>query len=228
MGFDDLHKKRQGKLKARKENIKKAEPLRYLIVCEGEKTEPGYFEVLKRKLNEKYRPELIKLKVNCVDVHGTGKNTESLIEYTLKIKNNASIGYGNIWCVFDKDSFTKEQFNNAILKAEKEGIKTAWSNEAIELWFVLYFEYLTARIDRKQYIRKLNFYFKKYNINKGKYEKNLSNIYEILEEKGNYESAVVCAKRLEKNYSDYQTPADRKPMTTVYKLVEELKEMLKN
>lgn len=73
MGFDDLHKKRQGKLKARKENIKKVEPLRYLIVCEGEKTEPGYFEVLKRKLNEKYRPELIKLKVNCVDVHGTGK-----------------------------------------------------------------------------------------------------------------------------------------------------------
>ena len=39
MGFDDLHKKRQGNLKKRKAEIKELEPLRFLIVCEGEKTE---------------------------------------------------------------------------------------------------------------------------------------------------------------------------------------------
>lgn len=43
MGFDNLHKKRQGNLKKRKENIKEVEPLRFLIVCEGKKTEPNYF-----------------------------------------------------------------------------------------------------------------------------------------------------------------------------------------
>lgn len=37
MGFDDLHRKRQGNLRKRKIEIKELEPLRFLIVCEGKK-----------------------------------------------------------------------------------------------------------------------------------------------------------------------------------------------
>lgn len=225
MGFDNLHKKRQGNLKKRKENIKEVEPLRFLIVCEGKKTEPNYFEPLKNQINAKYRPDLINLKVECIDIVGAGKNTESLIDYTIKLRDNANINYGNVWCVFDKDSFTSNQFNNAISKAGNENIKTAWSNEAIELWFLLHFEYLNTGIGREQYIEKLNGHFKKYKINKGKYEKSLNDIYQILEKCGNYDNAVKYAKKLEK-INLKETPAKSKPMTKVYELVEELKVLL--
>ena len=225
MGFDDLHRKRQGNLRKRKSEIKELEPLRFLIVCEGEKTEPNYLEALRKKLNDKYRKNFVTLRIECVDIIGRGRNTESLVEYTKKIRDNAIIGYGNIWCVFDKDSFSAEQFNGAITKAKNENISVAWSNEAIELWFLLHFEYINSGITRDQYITKLNAHFKNYGINNGKYGKNLTNIYEILENYGNYPKAVKFAKRLEELHKG-QTPANSKPMTKVYELIEELKKLL--
>ncbi|MBZ4647442.1 MAG: RloB protein, partial [Clostridia bacterium] len=50
MGSDDLFKKRKGAKKKRKESIRERAPYRYLIVCEGGKTEPNYFEGIKRKV----------------------------------------------------------------------------------------------------------------------------------------------------------------------------------
>jgi hypothetical protein len=56
--------------------ISKNKPSRryYLIVCEGEKTEPNYFESLKRKL-----PDNI---VKRISIQGVGKNTLSLLKKT--------------------------------------------------------------------------------------------------------------------------------------------------
>ena len=41
---------------SRKDRLKskRQAPANYLIVCEGKKTEPNYFNGLKRKINEKY------------------------------------------------------------------------------------------------------------------------------------------------------------------------------
>ena len=232
MGTDNLHLINRRKKKIREEAKKEIKPYRYLIVCEGEKTEPLYFKVLKTEVEKRFR-EIIDLKeINFNDelivLDGTGKNTESLVDYTLNIRNKANIPYGdeNVWCVFDKDSFTDEQFNNAIQKAEDNGIKVAWSNEAIELWFILHFEYLNTGITRKDYIKKLDVYFKKYNINNGKYEKNQEKIYEILKRYGNQEFAVKNAEKLLKNNTE--TPSKTKPATTVYKLVKELEGYLKD
>jgi len=44
----------------------------FLIVCEGEKTEPNYFEAIRLKLPKDMIPKVF--------VRGTGKNTLSLIE----------------------------------------------------------------------------------------------------------------------------------------------------
>lgn len=68
-------------------------------------------------------------------------------------------------------------------------------------------------------------HFKKNNINNGKYGKNLANIYKILETYGNYNSAVKFAKKLEEQHKT-DTPANSKPMTKVYKLVGELRDLL--
>ncbi len=162
-----------------------------------------------------------------IEIDGTGRNTEDLVRYAINKRKSAEIPYGHVWCVFDKDSFTDKQFNNAIQKAESNDLKAAWSNEAIELWFILHFEYLNSGTTREQYITKLDEYFGVLGINGGKYEKNLENIYEILTEHGDAEMAIKNAKRLEARYDESDTPSKRKPATMGYALVEELFEYLK-
>lgn len=224
MGSDDLHKKRVRGRKVRKEAVRDLIPYRILIVCEGEKTEPGYFKTLKDLLEVKFRDLVDLKKVNLkelIEIDGSGKNTKSLVRHTLRLKAQASIPFGHVWCVFDKDSFTNEQFNSAIINAEKEDIEVAWSNEAIELWFLLHFEYISTGITRYQYIDKLNYISK--SIGLGKYEKNMDGIYNILKEYGSQDFAIGNAKRLLKDGFNY---ADMKPATTVYKLIELLEGLL--
>lgn len=70
------------------------------------------------------------------------------------------MSYGHVWVIFDKDNFSDDQFNSAIEQACRKGYYIGWSNEAIELWFLLHFEYLNAGITREQYCEKLTKYFK--------------------------------------------------------------------
>jgi hypothetical protein len=58
MGTDDLFKKRRGEKKRRSENIRCIAPYRYLIVCEGEETEPNYFRGIKEKIEKVYRDKI--------------------------------------------------------------------------------------------------------------------------------------------------------------------------
>lgn len=82
MGSDDLHKKRVRGRKVRKEAVRDLIPYRILIVCEGEKTEPGYFKTLKDLLEVKFRDLVDLKKVNLkelIEIDGSGKNTKSLV-----------------------------------------------------------------------------------------------------------------------------------------------------
>ena len=227
MGNDreSLHTKRKRGKKKRKEAIKEIAPFRYLIVCEGEETEPKYFEGIKNKIEIKFKEKIDVKKLDFTDefitLDGTGRNTESLVRYAVEIKNKANIPYGHVWCVFDKDDF--KQFDDAISQAAANGINVAWSNEAIELWFLLHFEYLNTGVTRKRYIKKLDEYFKIYGINGKKYEKNQENIYEVLNKYGDQKQAIKFAKKL---YDDTKTPTEMKPATTVFKLIEELESYL--
>lgn len=227
MGSDDFFKRKKGNKKKRKEESKKLAPYRYLIVCEGTKTEPNYFLGIKNLIDHKYEDKVVvkkrKLDINIV---GTGRNTEDLVKFTVeeinKTKSLGELPYGNVWVVFDKDDFTDNQFNNAITQALKNGYKVAWSNEAIELWFLLHFEYMQSAVHRYQYIDKLNEYFNVLGL--GKYEKNLDNIFNILKENGDLGKAIANAKRLRKMHEEIgiTKAAQMNPSTTVDKLVEEL------
>ena len=130
--------------------------------------------------------------------------------------------------MFDKDSFSDEQFNIAIKVCEQNDLKAAWSNEAIELWFILHFEYLNTAINREIYIQKLNKYFTKYSIKTGKYQKNIENIYEILNEYGDMSKAIVNAKKLEENFKKEGSFSKKNPSTNVYELIEELLDYLES
>lgn len=187
-------------------------------------------KVLRDKINEKFgdKIKVKNLSADRIEIDGTGRNTESLVNYALDKKRTARIPYGHVWCVFDKDSFTDEQFNSAVQTCCSNSLGAAWTNEAIELWFILHFEYLNTGINRHQYIDKLNEYFRFYGINGGKYEKNIEAIYEVLNTYGEVTNAIKYAKKLEKTFEEGITPSNRIPSTQIHHLIEELFDYLDN
>lgn len=221
MGSDDLFKKRKGKKKERKYNNRKLAPYRYLIVCEGEETEPNYFKGIESIINNTYGDKINVEQVK-IELDGTGKNTRSLVEHAINKVKNATIPYGHVWCVYDKDSFTAHQFNSSIEIAKSNGYKVAWSNESFELWFLLHFNYIDTGLDRNQINSKLDEQFKMLSINNGKYDKNIKNIFEILSTYGSVENAIRFSKKILNNHPPDKTPSEMNPCTTVHLLVEDL------
>lgn len=172
---------------------------RFLIVCEGEKTEPNYF----RKFP--LPPDSV------VDVRGVGVNTVSLVRKALELRNKAK--YDQVWCVFDHDSFPAQNFNTALQLADANGIRVAYSIEAFELWYVLHFDYLNTGITRQDYITRLN------HLLGHRYRKNSEKMYdEIITRQ---KTAVQNANRLLGEYDPSRPELDN-PSTTVQKLVEQL------
>lgn len=181
---------------------------RFLIVCEGEKTEPNYFEAFKQELPKD---------VVQVDIQGVGDNTLSLVHRAKELRDQRANGdykFDQVWIVFDRDSFPPDDFDNAIHMADSDKMKCAWSNEAFELWYILHFEYLNTGMSRKEYQVKLS------RLLKIPYKKNASDMYNTLAEIGNQEQAISWAKRLRE--SDQRPPSSANPCTTVFLLVEEL------
>lgn len=175
---------------------------RFLIVCEGSKTEPNYFRSFPVSKN-----------VVEVDVHGLGEDPSKLVKSATDLKNKDGDDYDQIWCVFDRDSWTLEKFNNAISSAKSQGFSVAYSNEAFELWYILHFEYLNTGIPRKDYSPKLSLLLGK------KYEKNSETIYDELLDK--QPTAIRNAEKLLTEYAP-PDPANDNPSTTVHLLVQEL------
>jgi len=181
---------------------KKGKPKkRFLILCEGEKTEPNYFKSFRVSSAEVY-------------VLGLGANTTSIVEEAIKRKLQAKKEktlFNEVWCVFDRDSFPAKNFNKAFERAKKTDIKIAYSNEAFEIWYLLHFCYQNTGISRSLYKNKLSKYLKK------AYKKNSTTIYEDLLSRQT--TAIKNAKRLLETYSA-PNPEKDNPSTTVHLLVQ--------
>jgi hypothetical protein len=205
----------------RKKNIRNKRKY-YLIVCEGEATEPNYFEGLKQDL-----PKGV-LTSYRIDVEGTGMNTQSLLNEALRLESEYEKNQGRIidrlWVVFDRDSFSANNFNNAILrcKENKPEIGCAWSNEAFELWYLLHFQYYENAISRKDFKGLIENNLKPFLGEDFRYEKNNEQMYAWLKEHGSQEDAIRNGKRLTKLYGERQDYANHNPCTKVWMLVEEL------
>jgi hypothetical protein len=175
---------------------------RFLIVCEGEKTEPNYFRSFRV-------PKVV------IDIQGLGKNPSSLVEEARELQDQED--YDQIWCVFDRDSWTEADFNSAIRDAQAEGFKVAYSNESFELWYILHFEFLNTGIPRSDYVQKLT-YLLGY-----EYQKNSESIYNKIINRQT--TAIKNAENLFKQY-DSPNPARDNPSTTVHLLVQELNKFI--
>ena len=206
---------RKSKFKSRKQA-----PANYLIVCEGKKTEPNYFNGLKKQINEKYGNKVDVL-IPEIEIKGTGKNTTDLVKYTQKFVNYSSKVYGQVWVVFDKDDYSDEQFNSAI---ENCYYNVAWSNPNFELWLLAHFKRISRYISKDDILKELNKEFQ--NNGLGSYKKNDANIFEKITKDGKLYTAIKNCEYMEDLNKNRQA-SEKNPMTKVYKIVDGLKEYLK-
>lgn len=187
----------------------------FLIVCEGKETEPNYFKALTKDIKSIHR-----------DIRGKGKNTIYLVEEAIKLKENNN--FDKVWVVFDKDSFPNEHFNNAITKAESNGIECAWSNEAFELWFLYHFENVGRYLSRKECKKELSCAvnkskkYKKDNKNKEyEYQKKDEKNFSIMTSYGSQKNAILWAEKQSEKFTD-KNYATHNPCTMVFRLVKQL------
>lgn len=199
-------------------------PQYHLIVTEGIKTEPNYFRGLQKELdsvhNGRYRGKI------QLEIKGMGMNTLSLLKTAENHVRNSLNPISHVWVVYDKDDFPDENFDNTLYRCTQLSNKrityhALWSNQCIELWFLLHFTYFKYDMSRRAYYTKLTGYLKQYGVKR--YEKNLSNIYELL--KPHMETAKTHAKRLEKLHKGLP-PSQAAPQTMVYQLFDMFSEYI--
>ncbi len=208
--------KREAKAAKKRKVATRDKIVRFLVVCEGERTEPNYFkELVKNKYSE----------VRSEEIVGEGRSTCALVKKTTDIRerleHQRQLKFDRVWVVFDKDDFN--DFNEAIALAERKGYGAAWSNEAFELWYLLHFVYLDAGISRSDYISKLESEIRRFDVFKDfKYRKNDEGFYSLLQKIGNEELAKARAQKLRGFFEHTLDYKSQKPCTTVDILVEEL------
>lgn len=195
------------------------------ILCEGQKTEPLYFDGFKKSLEQKIRRKNV-----AIVIKGAGRNTLSLVEYAIK---NPPPGYeqklDEKWVVFDEDTKERGDFDNAIKKAEANNWQVAYSNECFELWYLLHFSYYNVDNGRDEYFRKLIAELRlcspPINLTNWRTQgKSISGIYDILSSRQS--TAINNAKKLLASHAK-KAPSKQRPSSTVHLLVESLNKLNK-
>jgi hypothetical protein len=190
---------------------------RILIVCEGDETEPRYFESLRKELKlgtvavVVKRSESRSAPINVVDY--------ALLESGRKQKKSRrkspqdQPSFDEIWCVFDVDQH--ESFHRVVNKARDNGLELAVSNPAFEYWYLLHFVQTDRPFaDASDVIRALKEYI-------SNYDKRFDVFVYLFDYT---DEAIDRARRLLANRPD---PDDDfpNPSTLAFKLVKKLKSM---
>lgn len=173
-------------MKNRRDKARMIQPEYHLIASEGTETEPQYFGAIQRIINSKYR-DRIQLKVE-----GIGDNTVNLLMKARQYVQNNGIVFKHVWIVYDTDDFPAENIDMVAQLCEEYSAQgetiyhAVWSNQCVELWYLLHFMYMDTDIDRSRYWPKLSDWLK--NIGAGNYEKNRPNRWPLHERGGALQS----------------------------------------
>ena len=219
MGTDEIFKKKKKQLDARKHDTRTPKPNSFLIVSEGAKTEPLYFDGLSDYINQKYGKG-IDVEKPIIDTCGEGKCTVTLVNEAERIVSRSKILYSQVWVLFDKDDF--QDFDEAIELGEKKGFKIGWSNQSFEFWIYLHFNYCDSALHRDGWVEKLNKLFKQRGICGTGYQKNNKDIFSIATTFGSLKAAVRNAAAIEQKYGKNMLASACDPCTQVHHLMEQL------
>lgn len=233
MSLKPLKKTDAGKPWSRRKDRKNAhrEERQYILVAsEDGKSSVYYFEALN---------EMLKNHSAMVGVipKGTGRNTQSLIDFVKKnrkrwlreVQEDIAIDdFNEIWVAFDYDDFPKHKFDNAINSAHANGFHAAWSNECFELWYLLHFTDRVSAVSRQDIYDALT---KALNLKKNyteyKGEEGKVVVHEKMVDNPNVSQAIKRANKLYNNFCAAKIPPHKgNPCTKVFELVEKLLKQL--
>lgn len=176
---------------------------RFLIVCEGQRTEPLYFE--------SFRTPTRILRIE----HGNSDPVR-LVNRAIDARDRATADgdpFDRVWCVFDRDNVPPQRFTEALRLVRRERLQAAYSNPAFELWLLLHFEECAGCLSPRDYSDRLSRHLSR------PYKKNDAHLPALLVESTS--QAIDRATRLLAAYVPSR-PAEDDPSTTVHLLVQEL------
>lgn len=198
MGSEDLFqrkKARKGAALARQISDRALSP-RFLIVCEGTKTEPNYLRALARDL--KVRPQVVKIAANV------GTSPDQIVSHALKLFDDDSIGgdsFDRVFCVFDQDQHTTfgaavQRVRDLASAVPPKPFEAITSSPCFEYWLLLHFGFTDAPFQAagKRSICTTLIKLLRTKPNFQTYEKGRSGIYELLKDKT--PEAIAAAKRV--------------------------------
>ena len=192
-----------------------------MIVTEGARTEPLYFEAIRNRINYQFHGSWI-----SIEILGAGMNTVSLMELAVSATKSSLNAYSHVWLVYDRDSFPADDFNAVAIfckncSDEETKYHAIWSNESYELWYLLNFQFLQSALHRDMYTEKLTSHLLAQN--DGQYTKSRTYMFQILESR--IDMAIDHAKKLEA-INGGKTPNYSNPGTMMHKLMLHLKPYL--
>jgi RloB-like protein len=132
---------------------------RFIIYCEGTKTEPGYFDAVGKNL----KSSLIEVKCEPTGVPKTiahraveRAKSEGLAKGSRRKPKNSFELNDQVWVVFDRDDH--DCFQQSVNYCVQHGVGVARSNPCFEVWLILHAEDFNRSDDRHQvcqHLRKL-------------------------------------------------------------------------
>ncbi len=118
----------------KRRSAKRAPKQRFVIFCEGEKTEPAYFEALRHHCSSSL------IEVKPLPAQGVPDTlTKSALEKAKQLRRKTTDSFeqrDEIWAVFDRDEHPK--FDEAVQRCESNGVGVGRSNPCFELWLILH------------------------------------------------------------------------------------------
>jgi hypothetical protein len=187
-----------------------------LIVCEGEKTEPEYFEGLKKACRLS--------SANITIVPGDGNDPVSIVKHALAEYRKG--GYDRVFCVFDRDGHAN--YHEALDRAassppgKKGRLEAVTSVPCFEIWVLLHFAYSTASFMKTGNKSACDNVINKVLVHLPEYQKAMLGVFAKLQP--HTDRAAIHADRLARHNRD--TGSDN-PATGVHELVKYLRELKK-
>lgn len=183
-----------------------------IIVCEGKRTEYGYFESIRMSMR------LPTLQVHVV--HPDGTDPLTIVRAAIRYRQDRTLerawtGDDSAWAVFDGDEHrdhNPHNWNDAIQLAGSKNIHLAVSNPSFELWYLLHYHDQRAQLTRVDALVLLRQYLQDY--------RKAMVLWPAL--KALTPEAIARAKRLAERAVLDGAEAYRNPSTSVCELVESL------
>ena len=217
MGRDNQPKHRQARRLDRKLN-NRASYDRILIVSEGSKTEPHYFDEIRNEF---------KLHTANVQVQPSawGTDPKNVVDYANHLfidgdaqKNIRPRSFEKVYVVFDRDDHTNyfealaiaKKLNGTLLNDVRQRLEfhAMPSIPCFELWLLLHFEDIHHMLHRNEVYQRLRTHIPSYS-------KGMDNCFEVTKEF--FSIACDRANRLSENSDPH---IDTTPYTDIHKLVE--------